>query len=271
MKLNHILEAELASTQKAPDSLITKPRLQREGDFVWHLYKFFEPNQDDSQTQSRQNPDHKKEVAKVLAGVINDFKKRFPKNKELQKIQTYQAATKMATASRYQDPTDFEPWPYDPDDGYDDEGEYNREVEEERREHEESSGWSVNSWRGMGDGFKKHQGHGGHKPTIEKLLQSISREGKKRLESIHKRLPRSHNPTATVVWYKPKDGIRVFANKHHVNEIKVRMNTKGVITSAAFVVGTGDTEKQLVIKGMTEKSPAEVREIMKYYKEHSDW
>ncbi|KKK57208.1 hypothetical protein LCGC14_3056790, partial [marine sediment metagenome] len=89
MKLNHILEARVASKHKAPAELVSKPRLQREGDFVWHLYKFFEPGE--NKTNEKNNPEYRKEIAKVLAGVINDFKKKFPKNKELQNIQTYQA------------------------------------------------------------------------------------------------------------------------------------------------------------------------------------
>ena len=284
MKILHILEAQSAVAHGEFKQLAGKPKLQREGDFVWHLYKFYD--QGPSDTHTNKNPEYRKALIQIIKIVLKKWKANMaskPQNTNIAKgwakLDINKAAGPIASGIEYNEPQDFVEEPFDPD-IYDNEAEWQNDVRWEREQHNEYQGARVSNveydikhyWKIKKDGDVRYwtPHH-----SLSKMFKAVSADIKMQVEKSIKQLPPPTIPKATKATFTPKKGIAAFVDGHHIGEVRARLDKDGIITSAAFELPVSGSQyrdsKQYIVKGVAGKSPAELREILKYYREHSDW
>lgn len=284
MKLRHILEANIASQQSEFKQPAGTPKLQREGDLAWHLYKFFD--QKVTNVKANQNPAYRKALVQIITQVITEFKDKMKPHAGKKKLATSwmnveprKAASAIASNVQFNDAGQYEEEPYDPE-IYDTREEWAHEQEAEREYHEEYNGWRFG---GISYALKPYFVKGAKKTgvfghhyvdlhhTVEKSFKAVEAAIKSRLEQVGDRLPQPTIPKSSIAHFTPKPEVRPFIDDQHVYEVKANLDMNGIVTSIAFYVSGAGGTKQYVVKGIQTMAPAELRKHLSYYKEHTDW
>ena len=300
MKLTHILEAQLPKQEKVaePDVTQIKPRLQRAGDFVWHLYKFFDMKESSawSAKKKKKNPEYRKALRQIVAGAITSAIEKYGKtNPKWKKINVRKAVTDMVDDLYYSDPGEHPNAffaPYDANapeyEGYT-EADWLEDYQMELDTYNQSV--SRRGWNSRDDSGQYIKNHWGRKqkwsgtrshvsPKVSKQVKQLRREVLKRVAANNDHLPQKHFFSKITKVFNPKENTRVyvpqdfeeeddtFSEWHPIDRIEAKLDTQGNISEIKFRLhGQGTVEH----KGVETWDPAKMRRFFKYYKEHADW
>ncbi len=304
MRILQILEAQLTKPEKVPDpdTAQIKPRLQRKGDLVWHLYKFFDMHETEyNAKKKRKNPEYRKALRQIVTGAITDtIEKHGKKSPKWKKINVRKAVTDMVEDLYFREPYDhpddfFQPYDAnDPDfEGYT-QADWQRDYQDELDMYNKSvarSGWDSrddsgqvirNNWGRKPRGAWAHE----HSPNtnipskITKQVKALRNEVLRRVAANADRLPQQHFFSKITKQFMPKDNIRVYAaydydderdkfvDWHPIEEIEAKIDVQGNISEIKFRIHGGGTIEN---KGIENWDPERMRRFFKYYKEHADW
>lgn len=281
MKLTHLLEANIASARGKVQQPAGTPKLQREGDLAWHLYKFYD--QESTNVKANQNPAYRKALVQIITQVITEFKDKMKPHADKKKlaaawmkVEPRKAASAIASNVYFNDDGNYQEEPYDPM-IYDTREDWAHEQEAEREYHNENAGWKFGGISyALKPYFVKRTEAGFHRHTdlhhtVEKSFEAVEAALRSRLEQVGDRLPPPTIPKSSIAEFEPKPDVRPFVDDQHVYGVKANLDMNGVITSIAFYVSGAGGTKQYVVKGMPKMAPAELRKHLSYYKEHTDW
>lgn len=302
MKLLHVLEAQLPKQEMVADPDITqiKPRLQRAGDFVWHLYKFFDMEESPawSAKKERKNPEYRKALRQIVTGAITDaIEKHGKTNPKWKKINVRKAVTDMVEDLYYSEPGEHPDAffaPYDANapeyEGYTEADwledyqieldVYNQSTARQGWNSNETSGRAIrNNW-GRKSTSKWSTKNTHIPPKIVKQVKQLRREILKRVAANNDHLPQKHFFSKITKVFNPKENTRAyipeyyeedddtFSEWHPIDRIEAKLDAKGNISEIKFRLhGQGTVEH----KGIETWDPERIRRFFKYYKEHADW
>lgn len=114
MKIGQILEAKLANEKPLKDEAAKLPKLNRKGDFVWFLYKFF--TVDKREPGMTINANFAEEALPPITEIIDHYKRQFPKSKIWPKVNSKKVAASMIEKIKPKSmPSRYDPEPYEED------------------------------------------------------------------------------------------------------------------------------------------------------------
>lgn len=300
MRVLQILEAKASSKYKHEEKQLKQtPRLQREGDFVWHLYKFFEV--ENSTTATRKNPDYRKALRQLVTEVVKEWVAKHSKtHPKWKNININKAVTDIIEGIYEDHPAvhpDDEFGPFDPavwmeymDDDYTEDqarADYEAEYQDslQRYEQDVARQQRQGRWTSADHAGRYIRGHWGKKrqygenaqvpKQIRDQVGALVKEVMVRLRENEHRLPPKEFKANTILEYEPKDVKPYFKDDDGgwlpLSHATVKIDEKGNIKFVRMYTKSKYDSNAITIKKIQDLSPAELRERIKYYKEHADW
>ena len=248
MKLAPLLEAKVATKKHDLDQLAQqlgipdRPKLQREHDFVWHLYKFWEST--GHYWLTRRNPKY----TKAAREMINSIVERQMKSKD----------------SVYW--KDIDP----------------KILYTEMLGKQDGSWWTVvdklddalseeyPTFYNLPDAEYER-----NRKSKDQILNKVKNTFDQELANLEDQLPAKHFPTGAQTIYQPKQGyVAMWKDDHKLTRLDVRHDKNGVVTKVYASPNQDYSGNHWDVSAIaTKRTPGELKDTLHYYQkhEHGNW